>query len=125
MYLYNQYLFNHLSNISNIGVLTSKLSKDAKVAINPGNVVLRGCVVRSTEWIVGVVVNTGHDVKIMQSNTKARIKASNLDELATTEIFYVVFMLVLLCFTGATGQSIFISKHSLQDHWYLGITVYE
>ena len=101
-------------------MLTSKFSKEAKVAINPGNVVLRGCVVRSTEWIVGVVVNTGHDVKIMQSNTKARVKASNLDGLATQQILGIIMLLMWVCFSVATAQGLFNSIRDIKKHWYLG-----
>jgi magnesium-transporting ATPase (P-type) len=38
-----------------------------RMPLAPVNVVLRGCVLRSTDWIVGIVVNAGHDVKVMQS----------------------------------------------------------
>jgi magnesium-transporting ATPase (P-type) len=41
------------------GVLTSEVIPDARLAISPNNLVLRGCVLRSTDWIVGVVMNTG------------------------------------------------------------------
>ncbi len=41
------------------GVLTSEVIPDARLAISPNNLVLRGCVLRSTDWIVGVVLNTG------------------------------------------------------------------
>ena len=44
------------------GVLTSDVLIEARLAISPNNVVLRGCVLRSTDWIVGVVVNTGTDI---------------------------------------------------------------
>jgi len=47
------------------GVLTSWVLPDARLAISPNNVILRGCVLRSTEWIVGVVVNTGESNKYL------------------------------------------------------------
>jgi magnesium-transporting ATPase (P-type) len=47
------------------GVLTSEVIPDARLAISPNNLVLRGCVLRSTDWIVGVVLNTGKMMMIM------------------------------------------------------------
>ena len=35
--------------------------------IGPHNVLLRGCVLRNTDWIIGCVVNTGHHTKILMS----------------------------------------------------------
>lgn len=46
---------NH--NISNISLHAGE--QGHKTPILHGNVILRGCVVRSTDWVVGVVVNTG------------------------------------------------------------------
>ena len=45
-------------------------------SIQSNNVMLRGCVLRNTEWIVGIIVNTGHDTKIMMSATETKSKTS-------------------------------------------------
>ena len=42
-------------------------------------VLLRGCVVRNTECVVGCVVNTGPDTKIVRSTTLVAPKLSNLE----------------------------------------------
>ena len=41
-------------------------------------VILRGCVVRNTEWMYGLVLNTGHECKIMLNGSPAAYKMSKL-----------------------------------------------
>ena len=41
---------------------------ELRIPILHQNVLLRGCVLRSTEFVIGIVVNTGHDVKINYAN---------------------------------------------------------
>ena len=97
----------------------SYLPSSSSIHINQNHVVLRGCVIKSTEWIIGVVVNTGHDVKILQSGAKARQKTSSLDASAVRQIILVFCLLLLMCFVVATAQAIWNGSHHIKDHWYL------
>lgn len=36
------------------------------VPLGPDQVLLRGAQIRNTQWVVGIVVYTGHDSKLMQ-----------------------------------------------------------
>jgi phospholipid-transporting ATPase len=87
--------------------------------ILPTNVLLRGCVLRNTDWIIGVVLNTGHDTKIMMSSTTTKSKTSRLETAASNEIKKIILFLAVLCFTGATGQAIWNSVHHVENMWYL------
>ena len=89
-------------------------------AIQLTNVLLRGCVLRNTDWIVGLVVNTGHDSKIMMSSRATRSKTSNLESLASGQIRYIILLLLLVCFTGTTGQAIWDAANHIINMWYLG-----
>ena len=46
------------------------------VPIPPTSLLLRGCTLRNTEWIYGLVINTGPDTKIMQAATATPSKWS-------------------------------------------------
>ena len=108
-------------------------TKTVRAAIQPNNVILRGCILRNTTWMVilskiwiicsaltlkklvlikmlqsqvGLVLNTGKDVKIMQGSASSisASKFSNLEQLAARQIFGVMILLIAMCFTGATAQ---------------------
>jgi phospholipid-transporting ATPase len=92
-------------------------------AVQISNVLLRGTVLRSTEWIIGVVVNTGHDTKVMMSNTKTRPKTSSLEQSASNEIKRIILLLIVVCSIGATGNAIFDNSQNINHSWYLNIPV--
>ena len=62
-------LINSFSGILDIG-------QHGREPIQANNLLLRGCVLRNTEWVLGIVVNTGHDTKVMMSNTETKNKVS-------------------------------------------------
>lgn len=95
------------------------LGKVGRDPILPTNVLLRGCVLRNTDWIMGVVLNTGHDTKIMMSSAATRSKTSLLETKASDEIKKIIILLAIVCFTGATGQAIWNSVNRVKDMWYL------
>lgn len=47
--------------------------------LNNSNIVLRGCTLKNTDWVVGVVIFTGHDTKLMMNSAKAAYKFSRVD----------------------------------------------
>lgn len=55
------------------------LPNDRNVVLDNNNVVLRGCCLRITKFIVGVVIYTGYDSKIMLNSNKTRQKKSRLE----------------------------------------------
>ena len=50
----------------------------ADAPIDGDSVFLRGCTLRSVDWMAGLVVNTGPDTKIMMSNQEPPSKESSL-----------------------------------------------
>ena len=55
------------------------------------NLLLRGCFVRNTETVIGVVVYTGMDTKIMKNLKKTPVKVSNIMKLMN-RMLYSVFI---------------------------------
>jgi len=94
-------------------------SSGTRAPLQPKNLFLRGCVLRNTPWIIGLVLNTGHDTKIIQSITKAPQKSSSLELKINHEIKWVTFFLAMVCLTGALG-SVFWNVAWAHKMTYLG-----
>jgi len=92
----------------------------ATSVIQPSNILLRGCVLRNTDFVYAIVLNTGHDTKIMMSAQGARPKSSALEQNASGEIEKIIAMLLCFCFIGAIGQTVWNKEHDLSKIWYLG-----
>ncbi|CAK4078673.1 unnamed protein product [Aphanomyces euteiches] len=68
------------------------------------NILLRGCQLRNTEWMYGLVLNTGPDSKIMQSFAKPATKWSSINGHVNVMIQWLLLGLILLCAGAATSQ---------------------
>ena len=42
--------------------------------VNEKNVLLRECRLKNTEYVFGLVINTGPDTKVMKSTTESKVK---------------------------------------------------
>ena len=78
--------------------------------LDNNNVVLRGCSLKITEWVTGVVVYTGVDTKIMLNSNKTRQKKSRL-EFKMGIIVALIFLAQMLI----TFLSAFLSVMSTQN----------
>ena len=62
-----------------------------RVSLSAENMVLRGSSLRNTEYIYGIAVFTGHDTKVMQNSSQAKMKFSRLDLMTNRCIFVIMF----------------------------------
>jgi len=68
-----------------------------KCSLDNSNIVLRGCVLRNTDWVYGLVIFAGHDTKLMMNSGKPIFKRTKLDKLANSLVLYIALALVLIC----------------------------
>lgn len=64
-------------------------------------VTLRGCVLKNTDYVIGVVVYCGKDTKIMKSSIVSQYKSSRLERDLGYYILTVFCVLLLSCLIGA------------------------
>lgn len=50
-------------------------------SLDNDKMLLRGCVLRNTKWVFGVVIFAGRDTKLMQNSGKTIFKRTSLDRL--------------------------------------------
>ncbi len=90
--------------------------------INVGakQMLLRGCFLRNTEFIYGIVVYAGHATKIMMNSRNPPSKMSNVLK-RMNELLYTVFIFQLVIIIIFAGLSIDWRKDHAADHKYLDI----
>ncbi|KAF0715850.1 Aste57867_3139 [Aphanomyces stellatus] len=82
------------------------------------NILLRGCTLRNTDWVYGLVLNTGSDTKIMQSASSAPTKWSDVMITLNKCIGILCIGLMVLCSVAAT---VFVTWQNeiAKEAWYL------
>jgi magnesium-transporting ATPase (P-type) len=72
--------------------------------IEAKNILLRGCVLRNTEYVYALVLNTGYDCKIMQSSTSCPSKVSSMNQTLNKLIMFMCVLLGVFCAVSATCE---------------------
>ncbi|CAJ0926315.1 unnamed protein product [Ranitomeya imitator] len=95
--------------------------KDCKYSLNNSKMLLRGCVLRNTEWCFGMVVFAGPDTKLMQNSGKTKFKRTSIDRLMNTLVLWIFGFLVCMGIILAFGNSIWEhhvgSRFRVYLHW--------
>jgi phospholipid-translocating ATPase len=81
----------------------------SEIALGPQNVLLRGCILRNTKWVIGLVIYTGSEAKMILNSGITPTKKSKLDHLMNPMVISNFFILFCLCLTCGILNS-FISK---------------
>ncbi|RDX83241.1 Phospholipid-transporting ATPase 3, partial [Mucuna pruriens] len=84
--------------------------------LSPNQILLRGCSLRNTEYIVGVVIFTGHETKVMMNTMNVPSKRSTLERKLDKLILTLFATLFMMCFIGAIGSAIFVNKKYFYLH---------
>ncbi|XP_068958549.1 phospholipid-transporting ATPase VB isoform X2 [Petaurus breviceps papuanus] len=77
-----------------------------RTGFNSESLLLRGCTIRNTEVVVGIVIYAGHETKAMLNNSGPRYKRSKIERRMNIDIFFCVGILFLMCLIGAIGHSL-------------------
>ena len=69
--------------------------------VNEKNILLRECRLKNTEFIYGMVINTGPDTKVMKSTTESPRKISDLDRTLNKVLKLFLGIMIVMCLIGA------------------------
>jgi phospholipid-translocating ATPase len=75
--------------------------------ISINNLLLRGCNLRNTDWILGVVVFTGFDTKIMMNAGITPSKRSRIVRELNWNVIYNFIILLVMCFVAGLIEGIY------------------
>ena len=90
------------------------------VPLGLGQLMLRGCVVKNTEWAVGAVIYTGNDTKIMLNSKKAPSKMSKILRKMNKMLYTVFAFQAIICMLFA-GLYVNWSVSNADGHIYLDL----
>ncbi|KAJ9554377.1 hypothetical protein OSB04_018422 [Centaurea solstitialis] len=89
--------------------------------LGPNHILLRGCSLRNTEYIVGTVIFTGHETKVMMNAMNVPSKRSTLERKLDKVIATLFGVLLSMCLIGAIGSAAFVNnKYYYMELWING-----
>ena len=72
-------------------------------SLDNDKILLRGCVLRNTQWCYGLVVFSGHETKLMMNCGKSVFKQTNIDRLMNALIIGVSNLITSFFTTNVTS----------------------
>lgn len=86
------------------------------VTIN--NVLLRGCSLRNTEWILGVIIFTGQETKIMLNSGATPSKRAKISRDLNWNVMYNFIVLFCMCLVAAFVEGVFWGQSGTSSSWF-------
>uniref|UniRef100_A0A8C4F6G3 Phospholipid-transporting ATPase n=1 Tax=Dicentrarchus labrax TaxID=13489 RepID=A0A8C4F6G3_DICLA len=83
--------------------------RDNKYPLDNEKMLLRGCVLRNTEWCFGMVIFAGLQTKLMQNCGRTTFKRTSIDKLMNTLVLWIFAFLICMGVILAIGNTIWVS----------------
>lgn len=80
-------------------------------SLGPSNIILRGCELKNTNWVIGVAVYSGRDTKVMLNSSGASSKRSRLETHMNRETLSLSIILFVLCLVVSVLDGIWLGNH--------------
>ncbi|PVV02843.1 hypothetical protein BB560_002693, partial [Smittium megazygosporum] len=117
--LYNvQFICESDAPTVNMTVFNSKVtvfhpvsSQTTVVSASNNNMLLRGMVVRNTDWAIGIVIYTGVQTKVILNSGDPPFKRSRLEIMMNQEVIFNFIVLFILCLGAAIAGGIMYSRY--------------
>lgn len=109
----NLYVYN--------GVLKYRDSQTGENKLEPvtiNELLLRGCSVRNTSWIIGLVVYTGADTKIMLNGGSTPSKRSKIERETNFNVVMNFIVLILMCLATGIASGVLDGKADTSRKFY-------
>ncbi len=114
----NSYIHSFLGTlrllVNGCGILLE--SRKVDISIDQTNVFLRGCTLCSTDWVIGMALNTGRDTKIIQNTRAVPNKQSNMEKMTNSIMLIIFASLAAITIISAVGY-VYVSRRSEDTQW--------
>ncbi|GFR50254.1 hypothetical protein Agub_g12440 [Astrephomene gubernaculifera] len=98
--------------------VTGASSAASQLPLTADQLLLRGCTLRKTDWVVGLVVYTGVESKIMMNRTPAPRKVTQLERHMNVLVLSMFLVLFGMAALMSMGEQLWQRAHAHKD-WYL------
>ena len=109
LYVLNGKMHLIFTNMNNNGMQeTHDIPLDAK------QLLLKGAKLRNTTWIIGIVVYTGHNCKIMKNSKDPVTKFSSIELLMNKALIFIFILQAILCVIAAVLRGYYYKTNNLE-----------
>ena len=100
---------------------SGKLARAGKedVPVDNDNILLRGSMLRNTEWVFGQVVYVGPESKIMMNSQKGRSKSSNVEQVVNQIVLAFLVLLITIVTMATIAMTMSWNSEEVKGSWYI------
>ncbi|VDN08891.1 unnamed protein product, partial [Dibothriocephalus latus] len=89
---------------------SGKILTPNPIIVRKENLLLRGCILRNTDSVEGMVIYAGRETKAVLNNSGRKFKRSKLERRINKDVIWCVLILAIVCITGAVGCYIWLKS---------------
>ena len=94
-----------------------------ELALGPTQILLRGCQLRNTPWVYGMVLNTGRDTKLFRNSSPAPTKQTSVERVTNHQMIVLSIILVVMSLFCTTANLIWMRENASDGRmWYMRYT---
>ena len=94
------------------GKMKLKLNNEENIfPLEAKNLLLKGAKLRNTNWIIGVIIYTGHNCKLLKNSKEPLDKFSSIEKLMNKLLIAILLVQIFLSLISAILHSIYYNKH--------------
>jgi phospholipid-transporting ATPase len=106
LYTFDGYFKTKNSNVMPPTSTPPHLTPPIQISLSVRNVLLRGCVLKNTSWVVGAVCFTGHETKLMKNQADTPSKRSSLEKQTNRQVLQIFAVQFLMCLLSAVAGTL-------------------
>ncbi|KAI9281989.1 hypothetical protein BY458DRAFT_429509 [Sporodiniella umbellata] len=99
----------------------SGVSHEKADAVTYNNIMLRGCILRNTKWVIGIVVYTGSETKIMLNSGRTPSKRSKIAKATNPHVIANFVILAVICIVSSIMDSVQFNDHGSSRYFDFNI----
>jgi phospholipid-transporting ATPase len=96
----------------------SEEKRPMKIPIDAKQMLLKGANLRNTKWVIGIVVYTGHNTKLILNSKPPKVKYSRIEKMMSNLLIFILFLQISFCILCSGMFSVYWN-HYIVDVWYI------